>query len=163
PGGPGAGRGGRAGRRPAEPGRGGRGDRHRGAGRDRPLGSGSRAGHRRADHRRVGAGRGEVLGARRRHGRRGPGGRPGGGRGAVPVPGSDVAAPPRTVIDPTLPIADLTLAGVTVPAERVLVAPGTPGVEEALERAGQEATVALATMVAGACRAIFEQTVEYAK
>jgi alkylation response protein AidB-like acyl-CoA dehydrogenase len=85
------------------------------------------------------------------------------GLGAFLVPGSDIAATARAVIDPTLPIADLNVAGVVVPPERVLAAPGTAGVGEALERAGQEATVALATMVAGACRAIFEQTVEYAK
>ena len=37
------------------------------------------------------------------------------------------------------------------------------GVAEALDRATQEATVALAIGTVGACRAIFERTVEYAK
>jgi len=83
--------------------------------------------------------------------------------GAFLVPRTALAAAPRTVLDPTLPLADLGLDGVVVPADRVLAAPGTPGVAEALDRAGQEATVALATATAGACRAIFEQTVEYAK
>jgi alkylation response protein AidB-like acyl-CoA dehydrogenase len=85
------------------------------------------------------------------------------GLGAFLVPRTALAAAPRTVLDPTLPLADLGLDGVVVPADRVLAAPGTPGVAEALDRAGQEATVALATATAGACRAIFEQTVEYAK
>jgi len=83
--------------------------------------------------------------------------------GAFLVPRTALAAAPRTVLDPTLPLADLGLDGVVVPADRVLAAPGTPGVAEALDRAGQEATVALATATAGACRVIFEQTVEYAK
>jgi alkylation response protein AidB-like acyl-CoA dehydrogenase len=55
------------------------------------------------------------------------------------------------------------LDGVVVPAERVLAVPGSAGVAEALERAGHEATVALAMVAVGACREIFEQTVEYAK
>ena len=83
--------------------------------------------------------------------------------GAFLVRRTALAAAPRTVLDPTLPLADLGLDGVVVPADRVLAAPGTPGVAEALDRAGQEATVALATATAGACRAIFEQTVGYAK
>jgi alkylation response protein AidB-like acyl-CoA dehydrogenase len=87
------------------------------------------------------------------------------GLGAFVVPGSDLAAEARArlVIDPTLPLADLVLDGVVVPADRVLAAPGSPGVAEALDRAGQEATIALAASTVGACRAIFEQTVEYAK
>jgi alkylation response protein AidB-like acyl-CoA dehydrogenase len=45
----------------------------------------------------------------------------------------------------------------------VLAAPGAAGVADGLDRAGQEATVALAASTTGACRVIFEQTVEYAK
>jgi alkylation response protein AidB-like acyl-CoA dehydrogenase len=85
------------------------------------------------------------------------------GLGAFVVPRTALAITPRTVVDPTLPLADLLLDGVVVPSDRVLAAPGTAGVVEALGRAGQEATVALAAMTVGACRAIFEQTVEYAK
>jgi alkylation response protein AidB-like acyl-CoA dehydrogenase len=92
------------------------------------------------------------------------------GLGAFVVPASALAARPRTVADPTLPLADLELDGVVVPPDRVLAAPG-PGagaaagaaVTEALDRAGQEATVALAMATVGACRVIFEQTVDYAK
>ena len=81
----------------------------------------------------------------------------------VPGPALTAGAAARPVVDPTLPIADLTLDGVAVPADRVLAAPGTPGVAEALERAGHEAVVALATATVGTCRAIFEQTVAYTK
>lgn len=85
------------------------------------------------------------------------------GLGAFVVARTDVPATPRTVVDPTLPTADLVFDGVLVPADRVLAAPGTAGVADALDRAGHEATVALATTTVGACRVIFEQTVEYAK
>jgi alkylation response protein AidB-like acyl-CoA dehydrogenase len=85
------------------------------------------------------------------------------GLGAFVVACSDLTATPRTVVDPTLPLADLVFDGVVVPADRVLAAPGTDGVAEALDRAGQEAIVALAASTVGACRAIFEQTVAYAK
>lgn len=85
------------------------------------------------------------------------------GLGAFVVPRADLTVLPRTVLDPTQPVADLELDGVVVPPDRVLAAPGTAGVAEALERANQEATTALAAATTGACRAIFEQTVDYAK
>jgi alkylation response protein AidB-like acyl-CoA dehydrogenase len=103
----------------------------------------------------------EVLVVARLAGTEGPD-----GLGVFVVPQADLAAPaatPRPVVDPTLPLADLVLDGVVVPAERVLAVPGSAGVAEALERAGHEATVALAMVAVGACREIFEQTVEYAK
>ena len=85
------------------------------------------------------------------------------GLGAFVVPRADLAATSRTVVDPTLPLADLALDGVVVPTARVVAAPGAAGVAEALDRAGQEAVVALAASTVGACRAIFERTVAYAK
>lgn len=85
------------------------------------------------------------------------------GLGVFVVPAGALTPRPRTVADPTLPLADLVLDGVVVPPERVLAPPGTAGVAAALERAGQEAAVALAMVAVGACRVIFEQTVEYAK
>jgi alkylation response protein AidB-like acyl-CoA dehydrogenase len=104
----------------------------------------------------------EVLVVARAEGTTGPD-----GLGAFVVPRSELtAAHPRRTLDPTVPLADLVLDGVAVPADRVLAAPGNTGdnsVASALDRAGQEATVALATGTAGACRAIFERTVEYAK
>jgi alkylation response protein AidB-like acyl-CoA dehydrogenase len=85
------------------------------------------------------------------------------GLGAFLVEGSDLHATPRPVIDPTLPLADLGLDGVVVPPDRVLAPPGAEGLPEALERAGQEAIVALAASTVGACRVVFERTVDYAK
>jgi len=85
------------------------------------------------------------------------------GLGAFVVPVAELTTHPRRVLDPTLPLTDLELDGVVVPPERVLAAPGAAGVGDALERATQEATVALAIGTVGACRAIFEQTVAYAK
>ncbi len=85
------------------------------------------------------------------------------GLGAFVVPGTAVDATPRAVIDPSLPIADLRLDGVAVTADRSLAEPGSPGIEESLARAAQEATVALATATTGTCRVIFETTLEYAK
>lgn len=105
----------------------------------------------------------EVLVVARAGGTSGPD-----GLGVFVVPGSTLAGTPgvlapRTTIDPTLPLADLTLDGVVVPADRVLASPGAVGVSRALDRAGHEATVALATATMGACRVIFERTLEYAK
>jgi alkylation response protein AidB-like acyl-CoA dehydrogenase len=85
-----------------------------------------------------------------------------GGLGVFLVPGRELKAEPRTLLDPTIALADLALDGVAVPAERVLLAPG-PETERAVSRALEVATVALALATAGACRRIFELTLEYAK
>jgi alkylation response protein AidB-like acyl-CoA dehydrogenase len=85
------------------------------------------------------------------------------GIGAFVVPGSAVDATPRALLDPTMPLADLRLDAVAVSADRVLGEPGSPEVERALQRVIEEATVALAAMTVGACRKIFEDTLEYAK
>ncbi|MCB0997313.1 MAG: hypothetical protein KDB21_19605, partial [Acidimicrobiales bacterium] len=85
------------------------------------------------------------------------------GLGAFREPRAAVTPTPHHAADATMPIADVTLDGVAVPADGVLAAPGTPGVAERLERALQHATVAVAVMGVGACRAIFEKTVAYAK
>jgi alkylation response protein AidB-like acyl-CoA dehydrogenase len=73
----------------------------------------------------------------------------------------DIAA--RPVLDPTLPLADVVLRAVDVTADRVLAVPGDGGVAVAVDRAGQEATVAMALGTIGACRRIFELTLDYAK
>lgn len=86
-----------------------------------------------------------------------------GGLGAFVVPGASLAATPRAAVDPTLALADLVLDGVVVPPDRVLAAPGAAGVAGALDRAGHEAVVALAASTVGACRVIFERTLDYAK
>ena len=73
-----------------------------------------------------------------------------------------VAVTPRRTLDATTPIGDVHLDGVEVDADRVLAEPG-PGVERRLQRAMDEATVALATATVGACREIFDTTLAYAK
>jgi alkylation response protein AidB-like acyl-CoA dehydrogenase len=85
------------------------------------------------------------------------------GLGAFVVARNDIEVTPRPVLDPTTPIADLTLAGVEVPPDRVLAAPGSASVEDALERAVQQATVALAIATTATCRMIFETTLAYTK
>jgi alkylation response protein AidB-like acyl-CoA dehydrogenase len=85
------------------------------------------------------------------------------GLGVFVVPGSAAKAATRAGIDPTVPLADVTLAGVVVPEAGVIAVPGSDGVELAVERALQEATVALAAGTVGSCRAVFEQTLQYAK
>jgi alkylation response protein AidB-like acyl-CoA dehydrogenase len=87
----------------------------------------------------------------------------GGGIGVFVVPGTAVKATARDVVDPTFVITDVALDGVVVPDDAVLAVPGTPGVEEQIERAWQEATVAIALSTIGACRKIFEDTLQYAK
>ena len=87
-----------------------------------------------------------------------------GGLGAFVVSGSDLQATPSgQLIDPTLPVATVTLSGVEVAGERVLVEPGDPGAERVVSRALEEATVAMALSTVATCRAIFETTLQYAK
>lgn len=85
------------------------------------------------------------------------------GLGVFVVPGADVAATVRPGLDPTIAVADLTLTGVAVPSDRVLAAPGSPEVGARVERAWHQATVALAFATTGACRRLFEETLQYAK
>ena len=85
------------------------------------------------------------------------------GLGAFLVPQASVSARPRTVMDPTMPLADLTLDAVEVSAERVVLEPGDSGAARSIERAVQEATTAMALSTVATCRAIFEMTLQYAK
>ena len=85
------------------------------------------------------------------------------GLGAFVVPASSLEATSRPVMDPTMPMADVALDGVTLSADRVLAEPGASRVAVALQRAVEEATVAMALATAGACRKIFDDTLEYAK
>ena len=85
------------------------------------------------------------------------------GLGAFVVRAGQVEATPRTVLDPTFPLADVHLASVPVADDRVLAAPGSADVEVRLARVAEQAVVAVAAMTAGACRRIFETTLEYAK
>ena len=85
------------------------------------------------------------------------------GLGAFVIRRVAVAATRRTVLDPTLAMADLRLDAVPVEADRVLAEPGSLHVIGAVERVLQEATVAVAAMTVGACRRIFDVTLAYAK
>lgn len=84
------------------------------------------------------------------------------GLGVFLVPGGAAKATPRTLLDPTLALADLAFEDVAVPAERVVLAPGAAA-ERAAVRALEVATVALALATVGTCRRIFETTLEYVK
>lgn len=85
------------------------------------------------------------------------------GIGVFLVPGASVQARPATVLDPTLPIATVTLAGVEIDDEAVLIEPGDPRAPRAITRARQEAVTALALSTTATCRHIFEMTLQYAK
>ena len=85
------------------------------------------------------------------------------GLGAFVLDGTSLAASARRVVDPTLHVTDVALDGVTVDADRVLAAPGEPHVGAALARVLDHATVGIAASTVGACRRIFEMTLEYAK
>ena len=85
------------------------------------------------------------------------------GFGAFVVPNGHFRTQPRIVLDPTLPIADLHLDNVWLAPDRVLAEPGNQGVELAIGRILDEATVAMTAATVGTCRAAFETTLEYAK
>lgn len=84
------------------------------------------------------------------------------GVGAFLATRAQVRIEPRPVIDPTMPLADVVFEDVQLSGDQIVAIPG-PEVAERLNRALEEATVALAVMTVAACRAIFERTVEYAK
>ncbi len=83
------------------------------------------------------------------------------GLGVFLVPAGVAKPEPRTLLDPTLALADLVFDGVAVPAERVLLAPGEA--DAALARTLELATTAFALATVGSCRRIFEMTLEYVK
>ncbi len=85
------------------------------------------------------------------------------GLGVFLAAGDTLSAQPRPVIDPTMPVATVTLEGAEVGGDRVLVEPGEPGAAPAIARALQEATTAMALSTTATCRAIFEATLQYAK
>jgi alkylation response protein AidB-like acyl-CoA dehydrogenase len=74
------------------------------------------------------------------------------------VPLHAVAAAPISVIDPTMPLANLRFDNVEVSGQRV-----TTDVPGEVQRARDEAVTAMALSVVGTCRVIFEKTLEYAK
>ncbi len=73
------------------------------------------------------------------------------------VPASTAAIAPVASLDPSMPMAHVSLVDVAVSADRVL------GDAESIAAAHDEAVVALALSTVATCRAIFEATLEYAK
>jgi alkylation response protein AidB-like acyl-CoA dehydrogenase len=83
------------------------------------------------------------------------------GVAAFVVPRPDVRAEPLRPLDKSRHLTTVHLDGVRVGPDRVL---GTPGACAAgVERAVQEATVAIALEVVGLCQTVFDMTLEYAK
>jgi len=84
------------------------------------------------------------------------------GIGAFVVAREQLTVEPVESLDLTRGLARVTLDGVRVGADRVLGEPG-PATAAALRRAVEEATAALAVETVGACQAIFDVTLDYAK
>jgi alkylation response protein AidB-like acyl-CoA dehydrogenase len=83
------------------------------------------------------------------------------GVAAFVVPRPDVRAEPLRPLDKSRHLTTVHLDGVRVGPDRVL---GTPGACAAgVERAVQEATVAIALEVVGLCQTVFDMTLDYAK
>jgi alkylation response protein AidB-like acyl-CoA dehydrogenase len=91
-----------------------------------------------------------------------PGTRGDDGVGAFVVSRADARIDPVDALDPTRPLARVALDGVRIDAERALGAPG-PATAEAVRRAVEVATTALAVETVGAAQAIFDITLAYAK
>ena len=85
------------------------------------------------------------------------------GLGMFVVPASAVRCHTPQQLDPTLPTSTVTLQGVSVQGERVLIEPGDPRAELALARVLEQATTAVALSTVASARAIFDMTLQYAK
>lgn len=87
------------------------------------------------------------------------------GLGAFLVDPTDatVTVVPHDTIDPTWPLATVTLEGARVAAEAVLLDPHDLASGFAVERVRRHATVMDAMSCVASCRVLFESTVEYAK
>jgi alkylation response protein AidB-like acyl-CoA dehydrogenase len=85
------------------------------------------------------------------------------GLGVFVVPASAVRCSTPQQLDPTLPASTVTLEGVPVEGDRVLIEPGDPRAELALARVLEEATTGVALSTVATSRAIFEMTLQYAK
>ncbi len=86
-----------------------------------------------------------------------------GALGLFVVPREAVSVVERAILDPAVPLGDVTLAGAEVPPDRVVVAPGDPRADAVLARTLEHATLGVALGMVGACRRITEETVDYAK
>lgn len=85
------------------------------------------------------------------------------GLGVLVVDRGAATVMPRTVIDPTMPLATVEFDDVEVEADHVLAEPGDPAACDAIRRALEESTAAMALSITAACRSIFEVTLQYAK
>lgn len=85
------------------------------------------------------------------------------GLGLFVIPGGEAGTRLLPTMDPTQPLFELTLDGVRVDPDRVLVEPEGERAAAGLARAVQEATACLAIATNGACRTVFEATLQYAK
>jgi alkylation response protein AidB-like acyl-CoA dehydrogenase len=85
------------------------------------------------------------------------------GLGVFVVPASAARCNTPPQLDPTLPASTLTLEGVAVDGERVLIEPGDPHAEPAVARVLEQATTAVALSTVATSRAIFETTLQYVK
>jgi alkylation response protein AidB-like acyl-CoA dehydrogenase len=84
------------------------------------------------------------------------------GVGAFVVPRADAGLDPVDALDPSRPVARVTLDGVRVDSDRVLGEPG-PATAAAVGRAVEAAVTALAVETVGAAQTIFDITLAYAK
>jgi alkylation response protein AidB-like acyl-CoA dehydrogenase len=87
----------------------------------------------------------------------------GGGYGAFVVPVGDVTLAPVHTLDASRPLATVTLDGVTVHDDRALGEPGSAASTRGIQRALEEATVALALETVGATDALFQMVLAYVK
>ena len=81
----------------------------------------------------------------------------------VPLATPGLAVRQVAGLDPSLPLADITFDAVMVPEDRVLGTPGSPEVADALERAVEQASVALALEAVGVCQVLLDLTITHAK
>ncbi len=89
--------------------------------------------------------------------------RAGDGVGAFVVPAADLALRVVHSLDASRPVSTVTLEGVLVPDDRALGDPGSAATTEAVTRAVEEATAALALETVGACDALFQMVLAYVK
>ena len=89
--------------------------------------------------------------------------RVGEGLGAFVVPAAQAELAPVQSLDASRPLSTATLRRVAVGFDRALGEPGSPTSTEAITRAVQEATVALALETVGACDALFQLVLAYVK
>jgi len=83
------------------------------------------------------------------------------GRRLFVVRGADVDATPERALDQSRRLVTVEFNGVRVDDDRVLGQ--EDGAEDAIQRAVEEATVALALEMVGTCQSIFDLALEYAK